>query len=104
MRLLSVMLACLLCATILPAQRQVVRSLQFMNFEPIPVSEILQRLKEKDVKLSTERAYDPQEVDAAKTVLESLLVERGKSGFRVNVTTRTVPPRSLEITFTAVAK
>jgi len=102
MRLLSVLLACIICAGILTAQKQVVRSIKFLNVEPVSVSEILQTFKEKEVKLAVERVYDPQEVDAAKAIIEKLLADKGKPGARVNVTTRTIPPRSLEVVFTGV--
>jgi len=103
MRLLSILLACLICAAILPAQRQVVREIKYMNFEPVSVNEILQAFKEKNVKFGVERDYNAQEISDAKAVLEGLLAAKGKSGVRVNVTTRNIPPSSVGVVFTAVA-
>ena len=103
MRLLIVLLVCLICAAVLPAQGPIIRSIKFMNFEPVSTNEIRQALKDKDIKLAVERAYDPRDVDAAQSVLERLLADKGKTGVRVKVATSAIPPNSLEIVFSAVS-
>jgi len=104
MKLLTMLLAGVLCAAILVAQAPVVRSIKFTNFEPVSLEEILRVFKDKNVKLAVERAYDPAEVAAAQSTLEQLLTEKRRTGLSVNVATRDIPPRSIEIVFSVVSR
>jgi len=79
----------------------IVRSLRFENMQGVKVQDILQRFQEREIDLEVEKAYDAKVVEQAKTVLTEFLAERGVANPRVQVSTREIPPRSVEITFRA---
>jgi outer membrane protein assembly factor BamA len=85
------------------ARPPVIRSLNFKDFQPVKMEGILQRLKAKGVRLAVESPLDSQEVVVAQQVLEGLLAENGRPGARVKAEVSPMPPRSVKITFTAVA-
>jgi outer membrane protein assembly factor BamA len=112
MKALSVLFVCLAAIALLFAQADpqagdarppVIRAIDFKHFQPVKVEEILQRLKAKGVRLTVEHPLDSQEVVVAQEVLEGLLAENGRPGARVNAEVAPMPPRSVKITFTAVA-
>ena len=79
----------------------IVRSLRFENMQGVKVQDILQRFQEREIELGVEKAYDAKVAEQAKTVLTELLAEKGVANPRVQVSTREIPPRSVEITFLA---
>ena len=76
-----------------------VRSIEFLGMNPLSITEILDRFKERNVGIGVERPYDSEQVRRAVAVLEEMLAERGRKGFKTESETRDVPPRSLEIRF-----
>jgi len=85
------------------ARLPVIRALDFKDFQPVKTEEILQRFKAKGVRLAVEQPLDSQELVVAQEVLEGLLAENGRPGARVKAEVSPIPPRSLKVTFTAVA-
>ena len=70
-----------------------------MLFRSVSVEEILQRFQEREIELGVEQPYDAKVVERAKTALTELLEEKGVANPRVQVSTREIPPRSIEVTF-----
>jgi hypothetical protein len=79
----------------------IVRSLRFENMQGVEVQDILDRFQDREIELGVEKACEPKLLEAAKTVLTQLLTERGVQDPRVQVSTREIPPRSVEIAFRA---
>jgi hypothetical protein len=77
----------------------IVRSLNFRDMPAVSVEEILQRFQEREIELGVEQPYDAKVVERAKTALTELLEEKGVANPRVQVSTREIPPRSIEVTF-----
>jgi hypothetical protein len=75
------------------------RSLRFEYTRPVKVEEILQRFEEREVALSVEQPYESKAAEEAKSVLTELLIERGVRNPRVEVKTRNVAPRKIDVTF-----
>jgi len=110
MRLLRVCVATMLCAAGIAAPQstppqdrpRIVRSIRYDHFTGIPVHDILRTFDEKGVKLKVETPFDQQVIDHAKAVLTEMLAGRGMPNARVEVTVNPIPPRSIEVTFTAI--
>ncbi len=87
-----------------PAKTLVIRSLRYQGFKGIAPDEVASRFKDRGVRVAVEQAYDPAQVDSARTVLQELLTEKGSMAVEVTSAVRQVPPRSVEVTFQAVTK
>ena len=77
----------------------IVRSLKFDHVQPVKVQDILQRFEEREIELGLEKTCNPKMLEEAKSALTELLSERGVRNPRVRVTTRELPPRSVEVAF-----
>jgi outer membrane protein assembly factor BamA len=84
------------------AQTSMIRSIKYENFKGISSEEVMQRLKDRGVRVALEQYYEPQQVDSARQVLQELLEEKGRKGLEVKSEVRQIPPRSVEVTFRAV--
>jgi outer membrane protein assembly factor BamD (BamD/ComL family) len=80
---------------------RIVRSLRFEGMPAVTVEQILQRFQDREIDLAVERPANARMLEEAKTALTELLVERGVANPKVEVSTREIPPRSLEVTFRA---
>ena len=78
----------------------VVRTVEFKNFHGVSVTEIENRLDDRDIQL-VERPYDPQYVETAQGIVEELLKEKGQPEIHVKPTVTKIPPHSVRVTFTA---
>jgi len=83
-------------------QTTVIRSLKFENFKGVSANEMMNRLKDRGVRLAVEQIYEPEQAASARKVLQELLEEKGRRGMEVTSNVRQVPPRSVEVTFKAV--
>ena len=77
----------------------VVRSLKFEHFKSLPVTAILDRLKEREVRLAVERPYNPDDAEQARRYIAELLAEKGKPNARIEIATKVIAPRSVEVRF-----
>jgi outer membrane protein assembly factor BamA len=77
----------------------VVRSIRFEHFKKVPVTEIVERLNEREVRLAVERPYHPEDAEQARHFIEELLAEKGKPNARIEVATKAVAPRRVEVRF-----
>jgi hypothetical protein len=96
------LLLLLFCAVgLVVAQDQpLVRSIRFEHFKNVSPSEILDRLKEREVALSVESPYSPEEAERAKTYIAQLLAEKGHPNARIQVAARPVLAHRVEVRFT----
>jgi outer membrane protein assembly factor BamA len=81
----------------------VIRAIDYKGFGQVKVETILQRFKKEGIPLTVEHRLDEREVVAAQKVLVDLLAESGRPGARVKSEVTAIPPRSVKVTFTAVA-
>jgi hypothetical protein len=79
----------------------IVRSLRFEKMPGVKVQEILQRFQEREIELAVEKPFDTTLAERAKSVLTELLAEKGMANPQVQVITREIPPRSIEVVFRA---
>jgi hypothetical protein len=84
------------------AQTTVIRSIKFENFKGIAQDDVMHRLKDRGVRVAVEQFYEPEQVESARRVLQEMLDERGRH-MGVKSQVRQIPPRSVEVTFRAVA-
>jgi len=78
---------------------RILRSLRFENLPGVTVQAVLQRFSEHEIELAVEKPCTSRVLDDAKAVLQDFLAENGVVEPRVEVASRDLPPRSLEITF-----
>ena len=83
-------------------QMEVIRSVKFENFKGVSANDVMNRLKDRGVRLAVEQPYDPEQVASARNVIKELLEEKGRRDMDVTSAVRTIPPRSVEVTFRAV--
>ena len=67
----------LLASGLLAQEPVVVRAIRFEHFRHVPVSDILDRLKEREVRLGVERPYRPEDAEEARRYIAELLAEKG---------------------------
>ncbi len=79
-----------------------VRSIKFENFKGISAGDIMNRLKDRGVRVMLEQLYEPQQMEAARVVLKEFLEEKGRRDMDVRTDVKEIPPRSVEVTFKAI--
>jgi hypothetical protein len=96
------LLPLLLCTAgfVLAQDQTLVRSIRFEHFKKVSTVEILDRLKEREVALTVESPYRPEEAERAKTYIAQLLAEKGQPNARIELATRSVRPHRVEVRFT----
>ena len=97
MRLLATLL--FICGLGVAQEQVVVRALKFEHFKNVPVSDILDRLKEREVHLAVEKPYHADDAEEARERIAELLAEKGKPNARIEVATKVVAPRRVEVRF-----
>ncbi|MCZ6515220.1 MAG: outer membrane protein assembly factor BamA [Acidobacteria bacterium] len=80
-------------------EKKTIRSIEYVGNKSVRLSDILERFKERKVRLSVRSQYDPVVVRRAQVVLEQLLSERGRMFARVTHRTRNLPPNSVRLVF-----
>ena len=80
-------------------EKKTIRSIEYVGNKSVQLSDILERFKERKVRLSVRSQYDPVVVRRAQVVLEQLLSERGRMFARVTHRTRNLPPNSVRLVF-----
>lgn len=76
-----------------------VRSIQFSDFPQVSQAEILERLNEREVRLVVEKPYRPEYAEEARFYLAQLLSEKGCPDARIEVETKVVGRRAVEVRF-----
>jgi outer membrane protein insertion porin family len=80
-------------------EKPLIRSIAFEGANSITKSEILDKLKEKKVGLSQESPYDPLRVRRTEGIIQGMLAEKGRRNAKIDVTTESVPPNGIALTF-----
>jgi hypothetical protein len=81
--------------------RQMIRTIAYQDFEGLTVQEVMDRLRKPDIALAVEQLYRPDVVEKARRALGEMFAERGQPDVRVKVEISDIPPRSIQILFTA---
>src|SRR4051812_33105766 len=89
----------LLACSAFAQQPVVVRALKFEHFKNVPVSDIVERLNEREVRLEVEKPYRPDDAEEARRYIAELLAEKGRPNARIEVATKVVAPRRVEVRF-----
>jgi len=77
----------------------VVRAIKFTDFKKVSPAEILDRFKEREVRLAVEKPYRPEDAEEARDYIVQLLAERGRPNARIEIATKVVGPRTVEVQF-----
>jgi hypothetical protein len=80
----------------------VVRAIRFEHFKRVPASELRDRLNEREARLSVDHPYRPEDAEEARRFITELLAEKGLPGARIEIATRAVAPRRVEVRFKLV--
>jgi len=78
---------------------QLVRAIKFENFKHVQPAEILDRFKEREVRLRVEWPYQLEYAEEARTRIAELLAEKGKPDARIEIATKAVAPSRVEVRF-----
>jgi hypothetical protein len=76
-----------------------VRSIEFADFKQVTAAEILDRLNEREVRLTIQRPYRLEDAEEARRYIAELLAEKGSPGGRIEISTRRAGPGSVEVRF-----
>ncbi len=76
-----------------------IRELTYPGLSSVPLSDVLDRFKERKVGLSVESQYDPTKIKKAEVVLKELLSEHGRQFATITTEIRPIPPSSVAVTF-----
>jgi outer membrane protein assembly factor BamA len=94
------LLPILLFATALGAQDlRLVRAIRFENFKRVPPAEIMERLKEREVRLRVEWPFQRKDAEGARDRIAELLAEKGRPNARIEIATKAVAPQRVEVRF-----
>lgn len=80
-------------------EKKAIRSVKYDGLKSITISEITDKLKEKNANLSQEAPYDPRKIKKAEAIIKSILSEKGHEDGHVTSTIEDVPPNSVVLTF-----
>ena len=79
-----------------------VRAIKFADFQGVTTEEILDRLNEREVRLCVEKPYRPEDAMAARDYIAQLLAEKGRPDARIEIATKIVSRRRVEVQFRLV--
>lgn len=80
----------------------VIRSIKFADFQNVSTAEILDRLNEREVRLAIEKPYRPEDAQEARRYIAQLLAEKGRPDARIEIATKVVAKKSVEVEFRLV--
>jgi len=89
----------LLVSAALAESPVLVRAIRFVDFKKVSVSEILDRLKEREVRLEIEKPYRPEDAEEARHYIAQLLEEKGRHDPHIDIVTRAVAPSGVVVEF-----
>src|SRR5947209_1479326 len=78
------------------AHAQIVQAVRFEKIKRVPAKDILDRFKEREIGLTVQGYFNPNQAAEAKEVLTELLKERGMANPRVRVDVRAVNARDTQ--------
>ncbi len=80
-------------------ERPLIRSIEYEGDDTVTVAEILERFKQRNIKLRAETLYDENELARAAATVQELVGERGRQNIKVTPLVETIPPSTVKITF-----
>jgi hypothetical protein len=83
-------------------QLPLVKSIHFLNFRKVKAQEIVERLRDREARLSVESPCDDRCIVEAENIVNEMLAEKGRTRSRVRAELRTVSAWAIEITFKLV--
>ena len=81
------------------AEKPFIRQIDYEGMSSIQESDILERLRDRNVGLSVEQPYDAARVRRAQTVILDLLAEHGRQNAVVEIEEYEIPPSSVGVAF-----
>jgi outer membrane protein insertion porin family len=73
------------------SERLFIRRIEYPGLKSVTQSEVLDRLKDRKVKLSVFSLFDPTETNKAEVAIQELLAEHGRNAATVKATYETIP-------------
>jgi hypothetical protein len=89
----------LLVSAVFAESPVLVRAIRFVDFKKVSVTEILDRLNEREVRLEIEKPYHPEDAEEARRYIAELLAEKGRRDPRIEIVTRVVAPSGVVVEF-----
>lgn len=80
-------------------ERPIIRDITYEGNKSVQESDIIQRFREKRVKVSKESRYDPVAVEFAKRVLSDLLAEKGKPNAQIDDQVEEISATTVAVNF-----
>src|SRR5262249_24884275 len=80
-------------------ERRLIRSIDFVGANSITRSDILEKLREKQIRMGQESPYGVGRVRQVEGVIKAMLSEKGHQNATVETTAEDVPPNSVKLTF-----
>lgn len=84
---------------IIVQEKPLIRSIKYKGLKSITESDVMDRYKARNVRLTVDSPYDPTVVKHAEVAIKELLSEHGRQYSTVKAVTTPLPPSSVELTF-----
>lgn len=76
-----------------------IREIKYDGLTSVSISDVVERLKDRKVTLSSDSPYDPAKVKRAAAAIQQLLAEHGRQFATVRTVVRQIPPASVGLRF-----
>lgn len=80
-------------------EKKTIRTVKYEGVTAVSNSEIVDRMKEKNLGIAPESTYDTAKVRKAESLLKTILAEKGHEDATVKTVSEDVPPNSVALTF-----
>lgn len=80
-------------------ERPLIQSIEYQGDDTVAISEVLERLKQRKVKLGVETLYIEDQLGRAAVTVQELVAERGLENITVTPLVKPVGPSTVKITF-----
>jgi outer membrane protein assembly factor BamA len=80
-------------------ERPRIQSIEYQGDDTVTVPEILERFKQRNIKLRAETLYHEDELGRAAVAVQELVAERGRQNITVTPLVEPIQPSTVKITF-----
>jgi outer membrane protein insertion porin family len=80
-------------------ERPLIRAVKYEGLQSVTSSEIIELLRNRNIKISADSAYDPARARRAESAIKEILAARGHQNAVVSVHTEKVAPNAVAVTF-----
>ena len=81
-------------------ERPLIQSVEYQGDDTVTIAEILERFKQRKIRLKAETLYDENELGLAAATVQELLAERGRHNITVTASVEPIlAPSTVKITF-----